>query len=234
MVTEFANLEIEETLLGYELIFDFKDKSSMNIAEADATMAIVMQMCRVNLNEKLCPLKVSLSHLKPNCEKAYFSYYNCPVEFSQPINKIILPTDIIDVPLFNSEPYLSLLNDKAIIHYLNELDNNDIVHKIRKSITEHLSSGISSEIISNSLNMGERTMIRALKKQGFLFKDLVKEVRFDLGKLYIKNSHYSLTEIAFQLGFSESSSFSRAFKNWAGCSPADYRKNLNFKSSPIL
>jgi AraC-like DNA-binding protein len=35
----------------------------------------------------------------------------------------------------------------------------------------------------------------------------------------------SITEIAFLLGFSESSAFSRAFKRWVGVTPSEYRKN---------
>jgi AraC-like DNA-binding protein len=70
--------------------------------------------------------------------------------------------------------------------------------------------------------MGDRTMQRQLKENGFTFKELVKDVRFELSKLYLKNKQFHLTEIAFQLEFSESNSFSRAFKRWSGHSPMDY------------
>lgn len=223
MATEFYTLELLESATGYEIIFDFADKKTLNAAQADASIAIVMEMCRLNLNQQIIPVSVSLTHPKPDCHQAYSSYYDCPVAFSQAQNKIVLPLEIIDEPLFNSAPSLTLINDKAIIDYLQQLDNKDIVHRIKKAITEQLSSGITSAAIASSLNMGERTMQRQLKEQGYLFKELVKDVQYELSKLYIKNNQYSITEIAFQLGFSESSSFSRAFKRWSGCSPADYR-----------
>jgi AraC-like DNA-binding protein len=40
------------------------------------------------------------------------------------------------------------------------------------------------------------------------------------------NSRASLTEIAFDLGYSELSAFSRAFRSWVGESPQAYRENL--------
>ncbi|SMG64766.1 [weak similarity to] AraC-type DNA-binding domain-containing protein, partial [methanotrophic bacterial endosymbiont of Bathymodiolus sp.] len=44
-----------------------------------------------------------------------------------------------------------------------------------------------------------------------------------LADKYIKDSSLNLNEISFLLGFSEISSFSRAFKRWTGSSPRAYR-----------
>ena len=188
-------------------------------------MAIVMEMCRFNLDKTIAPVSVMLMHPEPECKQAYFSYYACPVEFSQDSNKIILPLDILDRQLFNSDPNLALINDKAIVDYLQKLNNSDIVSEVKKVITEHLSFGINNEQVAYALNMSERTMNRHLKERGFTFKDVLKEVRVSLSKLYIKNNQFNVTEIAFQLGFSDSSSFSRAFKRWTGASPVEYKKN---------
>ena len=40
---------------------------------------------------------------------------------------------------------------------------------------------------------------------------------------YIREGDYSLSQIAFLLGFSDQSNFSRAFKRWTGSTPGDYR-----------
>ena len=44
--------------------------------------------------------------------------------------------------------------------------------------------------------------------------------------LYLKQVHMSLSEIAFLLGYSELSAFSRAFRRWHGMSPRDYRDQM--------
>jgi AraC-like DNA-binding protein len=55
------------------------------------------------------------------------------------------------------------------------------------------------------------------------FRGLLKELRQELATQYIEDDSLTLTEITFLLGFSEMSSFSRAFKNWNGVSPSEAR-----------
>ncbi len=225
IATELYHFKLIESDVGFELIFHFLDKETPNMAQVDASMAIVMEMCRINLEKRVSPISVSLIHPEPVCKQAYQSYYGCPVFFSCDINKIILPSDIIDTPLFNSDPNLALLNDQAIVQYLKKLTDDNIVSQVKIVITEHLSFGITNEQVAYALNMSERTMNRHLREQGYTFKDILKDVRMNLSKLYIKNNQFNVTEIAFQLGFADSSSFSRAFKRWTGTSPKVYSNN---------
>ena len=54
----------------------------------------------------------------------------------------------------------------------------------------------------------------------------MRQVRTGLAEHYIGNDKYSVTEIAFLLGFSDTSSFSRAFRDWFGLSPSERREEL--------
>lgn len=234
VLTEFYEIDLLETDKGYELVFNFQDNEALNMAQADASMAIVIEMCRIDLEQKITPVIVFLTHPEPQCKEAYTSYFGCTVQFDQPINKIILPIDIIDVALFNSDPNLALINDHAIAQYLNKLNDHDIISKVKKIITQHLTFGITNEQVAYKLNLSERTLNRRLKEQGYTFKDILKDVRVNLSKLYIQKNQFNVTEIAFQLGFSDSSSFSRAFKRWTGASPLEYKKEIIFASSEIM
>jgi AraC-like DNA-binding protein len=72
--------------------------------------------------------------------------------------------------------------------------------------------------------MSSRTLQRQLQSAGTTFTTLLNEIRQDLAQKYLREQHNNITEIAFLLGFSESSAFSRAFKRWMGTSPSEYRK----------
>ena len=72
--------------------------------------------------------------------------------------------------------------------------------------------------------MSVRTMHRKLADANHNFRNLLVEVRRDLAELYILDNSLTLTEISLLLGFSEPSSFSRAFKSWTGSAPSEMRQ----------
>ena len=59
-------------------------------------------------------------------------------------------------------------------------------------------------------------------------RDIVLEnlaLRQQLAIQYLRESHRSVGEITYLLGFSEPSNFTRAFRRWTGKSPVEYRDN---------
>ena len=89
---------------------------------------------------------------------------------------------------------------------------------------ENLSSGdTSNKMVAKKLFMSVRSFQRALKKVDVTYRDLLAETRRDLAEGYIDNPEIELQEVAFLLGFTEYSAFSRAFKKWTGKSPAAVR-----------
>jgi AraC-like DNA-binding protein len=63
-----------------------------------------------------------------------------------------------------------------------------------------------------------------LKFNKINYANILKAARVDLALHYMDDPDIPLTEIAFNLGYSELSAFSRAFRNWTGISPQKYRK----------
>ena len=82
------------------------------------------------------------------------------------------------------------------------------------------------DIVAENLHMSRRTLSRKLKEEGITFKEMAVQTQKDLAINYLKQNDLSVNDIAFLLGFSESSSFSRAFRRWFGDYPLEFRKAL--------
>ena len=124
-----------------------------------------------------------------------------------------------------SHPQLAELNDQIMINYLAKLDQDHITQKAKATIVDQLPSGsVTDETVARSLHMSSRKLQRQLKREGTTFNTLLNKVRQDLAQKYLREEDTSMTEIAFLLGFSESSAFSRAFRRWMGVSPTTFRK----------
>ena len=71
--------------------------------------------------------------------------------------------------------------------------------------------------------MSGRTLQRRLADRGATYQSLVDEARRQLAEKLLRDTGYSLAEVAYLTGFSEQSAFTRAFKRWAGQTPRSYR-----------
>jgi AraC-like DNA-binding protein len=97
--------------------------------------------------------------------------------------------------------------------------------RVRSKLIERLPSGrVDEGDIAASINLSQRSLQRKLQQQGVSFTGLLDSSRRELGLQYVRDSQYSLNEVAYLLGFSEPGNFSRAFKRWYGKPPSQYRE----------
>jgi AraC-like DNA-binding protein len=219
----FIALTETEEGLTYTLIASHVERDIP--ARNDAILAVTMSMCRMNYVEDLAPVSVTFTHPKPSCSAKFYEYFRSPVVFEAPTNSLTLPIEAVDKNLPGSNPQLAELNDKVMTEYLAQLDHDRITEKVKAVIIDQLPSGnVTDENVARSLYMSSRNLQRQLQSAGTTFNTLLNEIRQDLAQKYLRDQDTSMTEIAFLLGFSESSAFSRAFKRWLGVTPTQYRK----------
>ncbi len=109
--------------------------------------------------------------------------------------------------------------------YLASSKNTDFRTRVKKIIVEHLPSGDATvENVAAELCFSGRKLQRLLQQENVTFSTLLNETRLDIAKQYVRNKNMDLTEVAFLLGFSEQSSFSRFFKRWTGRLPIQFRQ----------
>jgi AraC-like DNA-binding protein len=225
-VSEFIDFQLEDTAEGFVVTFLPKSFVSAIPPRTDAALAVFVKMCRINAGEDLNPSMVHIKHEEFSCSGEYYSFFRSPIQFGAEANSLTFPTAMIDKVLDGANPLLAQLNDQLMILALAKLDRKNIEHRVKAAIIEELPSGkVSQEIIAKALHMSIRNLQRKLKNMNTSFRDILEETRRELAKQYIHNTDVSLNEVTFLLGFSESSSFSRAYKRWHGVTPSKSRKS---------
>ena len=228
MVTNAYEVEIEktETLCTVSIVYSNHNPAFQ--ARSESIMATLQCMCRMNYGHTLKVKQVTFVHPEPECSNKYTEVFDCEVKFSHSRDSISF--DIADVTkkLSNANHLFAEMMDASIIKALNKLEKNDIVTLVKSAILGQLSCAkVTEEDIASLLNMSKRKLQLKLSESGVRFKTLVDDIRANLAKEYLTENTHCLSEIAFMLGFSEVSSFSRAFKRWTGVSPGQYQKNRN-------
>ena len=105
--------------------------------------------------------------------------------------------------------------------------SNTMIRTIQSFLTSNPGSMKNVSDIADELNMSESNL-RAIFRQQFNISlgAYIKNFRAHQAIQLMQNPNLSFTEIAFELGFTTLSSFSRFFTNTIGAPPREYRKNL--------
>lgn len=226
LLNDQGHFDLEETEQGLRAVLSV-DQGSRNAAvRDDAQLSMLVGLCRINAGKDFRPLEVSLRRAEPEDRGPWEDLFRCPLRFGSNVNAMTVSSRDLDNPLPSANPVLAQMNERVVVQRLAKLDNDNVTGRVRGVIMEQLPSGnISDESVAEALHMTPRTLRRRLKEEGESFRTVLKSVRQDLAEQYLADSTLTLTEITFLLGFSEMSSFSRAYKHWNGQSPSEARQD---------
>lgn len=103
----------------------------------------------------------------------------------------------------------------------------DFVGSLRQVIQTYLPSGHPSiETMAEVFGASVRTLQRRLNETGVVYSDLVDGVRLHTATSLLEDPDIPVTDIAFDVGYSDPAHFTRAFRRWTGVSPSEYRSDL--------
>jgi len=198
--------------------------TSFSPAREDAALVWLMSILRMNYQDELAAVSVNFTHPAPVCSGEYYNFFKSPVQFDSSIASLSLSLEAAEQILPSANEELAAFNDHLMTDYLADLDEKDILTQVKRIIVEHLPSGDATvEVVASELYYSSRNFQRTLQQEGTTFTSLLTECRMELATQYVKDNKVDLTDLAFLLGFSELSTFSRSFKRWTGKSPSQYR-----------
>jgi AraC-like DNA-binding protein len=190
----------------------------------DYAVGLVARMSYLALGDFLAPAAVELDRPQPERPELWESLLASRVRFGAGHTSISWYLSDIVEPLVTGDPELARANDEQTQAYLDGFLVNSTSREVVDKIVERLPDGPpSQQQIAEALHVSNRTLQRKLKDEGTSFMDLLQNTRLQLAQKYLRHPNRSVVETAYLLGFSEPSTFSRAFKRWTGKAPADYR-----------
>ena len=192
----------------------------------ESVLAEFLHVARQILGADLHALAVTFKHRAPRDTRLHDEHFGVSPRWQAEADELVLPKAMLTaVPSF-ANPALSLHFEALAQRLVQEAGSaSNTTARVRLAILEALPDGEpASTSIAKQLGMSDRTLRRALAKEGESFSALVDAVRKERASRLVLDPRASLAEVAFMLGFSELSAFSRAFKRWHGRAPSEYRR----------
>jgi AraC-like DNA-binding protein len=163
----------------------------------------------------------------PRGDSYYSDLLQCPVYFNQNINEIVYKTNgLLLQRITNSDP----ITFKQIIQLCEKQAQavrrtKTLSQEVARILRNHPKDLLGLDDVASMLSVNSWTLRRKLKNEGNTFSEISSEVKMDMAKNYLRKNALSIEEIAEMLGYSDASSFSKAFQAWAGQYPNQFRKS---------
>jgi len=228
IVNQAANMAISVKGELATLEFRFESPEFYSIPEIERMMASALARCRYLVGDTIKPKQFSFQHPCPDYLIDYQEAFKAPLLFNQDKSAIVFERSLLDTKIKHRNPYLMNVMTNYAEKLLKKIQpSSDVQKSVRVFIKKHLSDDSKMDVkkAAKALHMSRHTLYRKLKKEAVSFQSLVEEVRREEAEQHLKDNKVSISEVAFLLGFSELSAFSRAFKRWTGESPAQYRES---------
>ena len=162
----------------------------------------------------------------PNTDMAeYQRIFQCPVEFNAKSFQLFFPASLLSYRSLYAEPELLNLHIQAADQHLAILQQQDLITEVRSLLGALLESGETTlENIAARLHLTPRHLRHQLDLAGTSFQRLLNDYRHRLARRLLSQTDEAISEIVYLTGFSEPSTFYRAFRRWEGTTPIEYRQ----------
>ena len=189
----------------------------------DASIAIACSVMRCLCGARWTPSEVMLSHERPRMVGPYRSYFRAPIRFDAPHSALIFPARCLDQAVAGADPVAGnrLLQVAAELDAARPATVTELTVRALSRLV--IAMPPSSDKVAAILGIKPRRLRERLEAEGSSVKRLLEDLRCELARQLLEESHLPIGEIAATLHYSKPGAFSRAFKGWTGQTPRQWR-----------
>jgi len=190
----------------------------------DLCFAWIMTISRRGTGTALRPQRVELRR-KSTRATMYRRHFGCPIVFGAAHDALVFRSTDLALPFLTHNADLAAIVSPHLEAELDEADSG-VLLQVKRTIKRLLAGRRPDlEDVAQALGMTARTLQRRLAVDGHTYGQGLEQARRELSHRYLLDGDLELNEAAFLLGYTDASSFFRAFRQWEGTSPGRWRED---------
>ena len=195
---------------------------------ADFISAAFVVLSREFVGIDWTPLAMHLQREAPADTSEHAALFRAPLRFGAPRNEVHFEAKLLGMPLLGANPSLQKMLDQYVDDILARFPHaSAFATQVRRTVALGLQRAeVSVEATARALGVSVRTLQRRLQQEQTSHREVLDSARHALACRYLHERDLSVDQVAYLLGFSESSAFHRAFRRWTRSTPASFRARL--------
>ncbi len=211
-----------ETALGYNV---FRSEVPGAVHIYGLVLATICGIMRSLCGPAWMPIRVMFAHDLPASIDPYHQFYRAPLHFNAIHSEVVFADHWLDLPLHGADSSRRLSAERIALSAETRQDSHFVI-RVRRTVYELLMSGeVSAPLICARLGIHERILRRHLHAEATSIKQVIGMARHEIACQLLGNTQLSQVEIAAALCYSDTTAFSRAFRNQAGLPPQRWRRH---------
>lgn len=226
LLTDAANAELRVENTSACLVVDTQLSGIRDMRHYNdcATVGIIRFFEYITEGE-FTPSKIRYCFERPVDTSEYARIFNCPIEFGSETTCIYFDSELLKRPSFYAESELLQLHEDLADQHVAKLERQDTVIEVKRIIAEELESNeVTLELVAQRMSISVRQLRTLLSQAETSFNQILSDYRCAFAKRLLVCTDETIDEIVYLTGFSEPSTFYRAFKRWTDLTPVEYRK----------
>lgn len=185
----------------------------------------VIKFAQAVTENKYRPLKVKLRCSRRSPQAEYEKVFGCPVEFEGEESEVWFDPAILEYRSPHRDADLLKLHEELAEKRMSSIRRQDLIEQIRTIFSRKLElDGCDLDEVARELDMPARRLRFELARAGTSFSEVLSDFRYALARRLLSRTEEPIDNIVYLTGFSEPSTFYRAFKRWSGMTPVQYRE----------
>ena len=198
----------------------------------DVGLSWILNVARRGSDGEIKPLRLDL--IRPTKHRELLEgHFGCRVRFKADRNALVFHSDDLDRPFVTQNEELVTLIAAQLDSELNSRNTSKDAGELVKQTLRRSLAGKRPTVqdVAEELGLSVRTLQRRLSESKVSFQGLLEDVRRELAHHYLLQATAEFNEVAFLLGYEDANSFFRAFQEWEGLTPTEWRRR-NGDSKP--
>ena len=222
----FVSLEIKEfeEIVQVQYFFEQREKQLPRFAVLNEQL-LLMNLLSKGIGKGIIPISVTSPF-----EYGEFLSKEMNITVNKGVqNEIIFSMKDLKKPFLTANNIMVEYLEPQLKQKLAEIENQiseTFTARVQKKLFQLIPSGqFSLENVAEEFGISGRTLQRNLSVENTSFNQMVKDIQKMMTFNYLEAKELSIDEIAYLVGYSETSSFYRAFKKWTGKTVSQYQKD---------